>query len=163
MSDAEQFTDAPANNGDQTARDGRFAPGNPGGPGRKEGSRNKATLILDALADDDAKEILRKAIEKAKGGDVRAIEMILARVWPPRKSRPVNFELPSMANASDIMAGLQAVLDATAKGELTPDEASVIGGLIETKRKAIETVEIEQRLAKLEAAQDAQNGKGPRY
>jgi len=154
MTDETQPPEEPLKNGDQTeAPPGRFAPGNPGGPGRKDGSRNKATLILDALADGEANEILKKAVEAAKAGDMRAIDMILARVWP-RKSRPVNFALPPMVKAGDLVAGLQAVLDATASGELTPDEASVIGGLIEMKRKTIETAEIEERLARLEAAQE---------
>jgi hypothetical protein len=67
-----------------------------------------------------------------------------------------------MVKAGDLVAGLQAVLDATANGDLTPDEAQVIGGLIEMKRKTIETAEIEERLSRLEAAQEAQNSKGSR-
>jgi hypothetical protein len=156
-------TDDTAKNAEQPRVIGRpFPSGNPGGPGRKEGSRNKATLILDALADGEAEEILRKALDAAKGGDLRAIDLVLARVWPPRKTRPVNFTLPPMVKAGDLVAGLQAVLDATANGDLTPDEAQVIGGLIEMKRKTIETAEIEERLSRLEAAQEAQNSKGSR-
>jgi hypothetical protein len=37
-----------------------------------------------------------------------------------------------------------------AEGEITPDEASVIAGVLEAKRKAIETVQLEERVAKLE-------------
>ena len=51
----------------------QFKPGNPGGPGRKEGSRNKATLLLDKLAENDGEEILRQTLEDAKGGDFRRI------------------------------------------------------------------------------------------
>jgi hypothetical protein len=75
MSDTEQLSGTSSNNGDQTAPSGRFAPGNPGGRGRKEGSRNKATLILDAIADGEAQEVLRKASEAAKAGDLRAIDI----------------------------------------------------------------------------------------
>jgi hypothetical protein len=39
---------------------------------------------------------------------------------------------------------------AMAAGELTPDEAGAIAGVIEAKRRAIETVELEERLRKLE-------------
>jgi hypothetical protein len=35
-------------------------------------------------------------------------------------------------------------------GEIAPDEAAAIGGVLEAKRKAIETVDIERRLAALE-------------
>jgi hypothetical protein len=134
-----------------------FEPGNNANPaGRPAGSRNKATLILDALADGEAEEILKMVLEAATGGDARAQEMFLARCWPARKSRKVSFTIPPMEKASDLVTGLQAVLDATANGDLTPDEASTIGSLIEAKRKAIETAEIEQRLSRLEAAQEGQ-------
>jgi hypothetical protein len=151
------MTDENAGNiADQTRKRGKpFAPGNPGG-GRRHGSRNKATRVLDAMAESEAREILKKAIELAKAGDMRAIDILLARIWAPRKGRPVTFTLPPIATAQDVLAGLQAVIEATGRGELTPDEASVVAGLIETKRKALETVELEQRLAKLEEAHELQ-------
>jgi hypothetical protein len=37
-----------------------------------------------------------------------------------------------------------------AEGEITPDEAATIAGVLESKRKAIETVELEARIARLE-------------
>jgi hypothetical protein len=37
-----------------------------------------------------------------------------------------------------------------ASGEIAPDEAAVISGVLEAKRKAIEMVDIERRLAALE-------------
>ena len=37
-----------------------------------------------------------------------------------------------------------------ASGEITPDEAETIAGVLEAKRRAIETVEIERRLQVLE-------------
>ncbi len=44
-----------------------FEQGNSGGPGRPAGSRNKATLALDKMAEDDAKDIARKLLDAAKG------------------------------------------------------------------------------------------------
>jgi len=38
-----------------------------------------------------------------------------------------------------------------ADGEITPEEASAVASVIELKRKAIETQELEQRVAALEA------------
>jgi hypothetical protein len=137
-------------NGPKTAKQTRFAPGNPGGPGRPEGSRNAATLILDQLADGQAEGILKDVLDRAAGGDMRAAELILSRVWPPRKGRPVAFSPPSLTTADDIVAAIGAVLTATASGDLTPEEAMLVAGLLDTKRKAIETVEIEKRLTKLE-------------
>jgi hypothetical protein len=50
-----------------------------------------------------------------------------------------------------------AVVSAMGSGELAPDEASMIAGVLEAKRKAIETGDLEKRLAALEQ-QRANNG-----
>jgi hypothetical protein len=91
-------------NEDQTKKPGMFEPGGPGGPGRREGSRNKATLVLDQIADGAGEEILRTMVEAAKGGDMRAAELILSRIWPVRKGRPVSLDLPSIQTAADLNA-----------------------------------------------------------
>ena len=58
----------PSKNESQTAKpDTRFAPGNPGGPGRTQGSRNTATLILDRMADGEANAIFAQAYGQDPG------------------------------------------------------------------------------------------------
>jgi hypothetical protein len=52
----------------------------------------------------------------------------------------------------DVSAALGGVLAATAQGRLTPEEAATIAGVLETKRRVLETVEIEARVAALEQA-----------
>jgi hypothetical protein len=51
---------------ERTARGRPFAKGN---PGRKPGSKNKTTLIGEALLKEAEEQLLRKAIEMAKAGD----------------------------------------------------------------------------------------------
>jgi hypothetical protein len=43
------------------------------------------------------------------------------------------------------------VLEAVGGGELLPGEGQILTGIIETRRKAIETEELERRIAALEA------------
>lgn len=145
---------SPTKNGPKSKKKTWFARGNPGGPGRPEGSRNKATVLLDQLADGDAEAILGKVLEKARSGDMKAAELVLARVWPPRKGRRVSLSLPSIQSSHDVLSAISAVLEATAQGEITPDEAALVASLLEVKRRAIETVELEGRLTKLEAAKE---------
>jgi hypothetical protein len=140
-------------NGGKTRHPGQFKPGNGGGPGRPAGSRNRATLLLDKIADGDAAEILRKQLEKAKDGDARAAELILGRVWPARKSRPISLTLPPMDTAADIVRALGTIADAVAGGEITPDEGQAVAGVLEIKRRAIETDDLERRIAAIEQAQ----------
>lgn len=139
-----------ASKNDRKSRGKPFQPGNPGGPGRPEGSRNKATLLLDKMAGDDAEAVLRKQLELAKNGDQRAAEIVLSRVWPARKSRPVSLALPAISTAADVVAALGTVAGAMADGELTPDEAQAVSAVLEGKRRAIETVELEARITALE-------------
>ncbi len=127
-----------------------FRPGNPGGPGRPAGSRNQASIALDALAVDAAPAAMAKLTEAVATGDMRAIEILLSRIWPVRKGRPVNLSLPPVKNASDVVTALGHVADAMAAGDITPDEAQAVAGVLEGKRRAIETVELETRIAALE-------------
>ena len=139
----------PSNNVTQTG-DGRFKPGNPGGPGRREGSRNKATLLLDALADGEAETILNKQIEKAKEGDQRAAEFILGRAWPARRGRPVSVDLPPIETAADLVKALGVVASAVAGGELSPEEGDAVASILDAKRRAIETTDVLARIEALE-------------
>ena len=140
---------APSKYGKKSAET-QLKAGNPGGPGRPSGSRNKATLALDAVADESAKAILEKMVEAAKGGDMRAAELVLSRVWPVRKGRPVALSIPPIATAGDVVTALGAVADAVAGGEITPDEGAAVASVLEVKRRSIETVELEARLSALE-------------
>jgi hypothetical protein len=128
-----------------------FQPGQSGNPnGRPHGSRNKATLALESLLEGEGEAITRKAIEKAKSGDMTAIRLCLERLVPVRKDGPVSFNLPEMNNADDGAKAMAGVLRALADGDVTPSEASCVAGVIETYRKTLETAEFENRILALE-------------
>lgn len=79
-----------------------------------------------------------------------ALKLCMERIAPLRRGRPVRFELPVMKDSGDLVKSLGGVLQAVAAGDLTPDEGSTVAGIMNAKRLAIETVEIEQRLVALE-------------
>ena len=65
-----------------------FAKGN---GGRKLGSRNRATLLADALLEGEQEELIRKGIELAKAGDPQMLKFFLDRILPKErlvKDRP---------------------------------------------------------------------------
>ena len=140
--------DEPNDNGRKT--DGTFASGNKLG-GRKAGSRNAATLAVEALLEGEAEGLTRKAIELALGGDGPALRLCLDRIAPPRKDAPVSFDLPEVRSAADAVAASSALLDAVAVGEVTPDEAGRVMALLTAHKALVETADLEQRIEALEA------------
>jgi hypothetical protein len=118
--------------------------GNPSG--RPQGSRNKVSLAIDALLDGDAEKITRKAIEMALAGEMVALRLCLDRLAPARTDRPVLFGLPPIASTADLAKASAALLAAVATGELTPSEAAELGKLVEAYVRAVEVVEIQERL-----------------
>ena len=115
-----------------------FRPGQSGNPaGRPKGARNCATLAAEALLEGEAEALTRKAVDLALAGDTTALRLCIERLVPPRKDRPITFELPPMVNSGDAVQALGAVLKAVADGKITPSEALAVTGLIEAHRRAI--------------------------
>jgi Family of unknown function (DUF5681) len=130
---------------------GRWQPGASGNPaGKPPGARHAALLALDAIGAEAGKDIMAAVVTAAKGGDMRAADILLRRLWPERKGRPVQMDLPGIMAPSDIVAALGAVADAVATGELSPEEGAAVAGILEAQRRAVETVELERRIATLE-------------
>ncbi len=132
--------------------DGTFARGNPGGPGRPEGSRNKATLAVQALLDGEAEALTRKAIELAKDGDMAALRLCMERIIPTKKSRSVRLDLPDIKTADDVLAAQAVIFAAMADGKLMLDETITVSELLEKRRRTIESTDLEARLTALEKA-----------
>jgi hypothetical protein len=66
----------------------QFAPGNKAAAGRRK--RNEVALDAVAIHNlqlrvaKDIPTVIDKLMEKAKGGDMRATDMLLSRIWPVR-------------------------------------------------------------------------------
>jgi hypothetical protein len=142
---------APAKNRAKTGG-GKFQKGKSGNPsGRKPGSRNKKTLMLEHMSDDDRVAIVSKIIRQAKRGDRPSQKMIVDRIEPPRKGRAAPFPLPAIKTAAGVVDALASVTAAMAAGQLSPAEAVEISAVIELQRRAIEMQDVEARLHSLEA------------
>ena len=128
-----------------------FKKGQSGNPaGKKPGTRNKATVLLEALLDGQAEALTRKAIDMAKLGDPAMMRLCLERVIPVRRDRPVSFKLPELRTSQDAGKAALAILQATGTGELTPCEASELSKTVANYAETVRVCEIEQRLAEME-------------
>jgi len=76
---------------DGRAGGGRFAPGNPGGPGNPYGRQVAAlrAALLEAVTPDELRAVAAKLVELAKAGNVQAIRELFDRTL----GRPVEADL----------------------------------------------------------------------
>lgn len=127
---------------------GQFGPGN---PGRRPGSRNKATLAAQTLLDRGARKLAQTCLDRALAGDSVALKLALERILPAARERPLQIELPMPESAADVPATLQAIIRGAAEGTITASEAERLARCIETFARAHELAEFETRLKALEA------------
>ena len=128
----------------------QFQKGHPGGPGRPPGSRNKAYAKYDELARDSMEEAVRSIGAAAARGDTGAARLLLARLWPRAHDQVVELDLPPLDKPADLIGAYSALIAAIAKGEVSPEQGTKLGEMLDRKRLAIETVDIEARLTELE-------------
>ena len=126
---------------------GRFQPGNRGKP---KGARHRVTLAVEELLDGEAEALTRKAVEMALGGDTTAMRLCLERLAPPRRDRPVSFDMAPIATVQDIAEAGRALMSRVAQGEMTPTEAGEVMRLFEGLAKTIEISDLERRIKALE-------------
>jgi len=138
-------------NGEST---GRFQPGNPGKP---RGSRHRVTRAVEELLEGEAEGLTRAAIEKALAGDTVALRLCLDRIAPPRKGVPIAIDLPRVRSAEDAVAASAALLEAVTAGEVSPDEAAAVVGLLVSHKAIIETGDLEKRISELEKANETKS------
>jgi hypothetical protein len=106
--------------------EGRFAPGQSGNPaGRPKGSRNKATLIAEALLDDATGPVVATAIENALAGDGSMLRTVFQAICKKDPGRTIELDLPE-GSFGDPVAFLEATMRAVALGEITPQEAALL-------------------------------------
>jgi hypothetical protein len=133
-----------------------FKKGQSGNPaGKPKGTRNKTTVLLEALLDSKAEELTKKAIQMAEAGDPTMMRLCLERLIPPRKDRPLNFDLPPLKTTEDASLAQLKILENVAKGELTAPEAADVSKIIENYADTVRLTDIEQRLAEAEAREAA--------
>lgn len=122
-----------------------FAKGN---GGRKPGSRNRASLLADALLEGEQEELIRKGIERAKAGDPVMLKFFLDRILP--KERPVKIALPPIECHRDLTTACATIVQAVGAGELAPSEGSAVASLLASMARFIDDAEIEARLSSVE-------------
>ena len=112
---------------------------------------------MEGLLEGEAEALGRKAVELALAGEVSALRLCLERVSPVRRGRPVSVALSPCRDAAGLVEGGAALIAATASGDLTPDESSVMISMLSVQRQTIETADLEARIQALEGGGGAES------
>jgi hypothetical protein len=119
---------------------GRFTKGNPGGPGRPRNPVSSAALELDRLGTEVAQELMLNTIERARRGNLRATELVLQRIWPVRRHRPIELDPSPGDGLCNLLSEHAALAHAMMNGDITPQDAQaatrVFKALQEQMRRA---------------------------
>jgi hypothetical protein len=135
---------------------GKFAVGNPGGPGRPRGRRvsELRAAAEEAITPEVIRAVMKKVSLQALQGNLAAARILLERTLGRAAEVPVGEPLdiasPKLRTAADCTAALQKVADALVAGTIDTAAAKVLVDLIQTQAKLIEVGELEARLAELE-------------
>jgi hypothetical protein len=143
---------------------GRFVPGCSGNPaGKKPGTRNRATVLREALGAGEDIAAARIVIDKALSGDLVAARFVVGRLEPPPRGRPIELDLPQGASASDIVAAYDVTVRAMATGEITPDEALQVSRVLDGRLRALKLAARARKLARTaqKTEPSAARGRGP--
>ena len=137
---------------------GRFASGNPGGPGRPKG-RHETELrraAQDAATPDMVRGVLRKVAMQALQGNLTAarifLERTLGRPAEVPTCEPLGIDPPKLRTAAECTAAIQKLTDALCRGGIDVIQGNVLLDAIATQAKLIEVSDLEVRLAQLEQA-----------
>ena len=134
-----------------------FQKGQSGNPkGRPKGSRNKTTLIAQALIDGQAEALVKKAVQLALEGDLICLRICLERLVPMKKDAPIEIDLPDISTVANIPK-LFAVLTAKLREGMTRSEARTVMDLAQGVLKVLEVAELEQRVSPLEQKAKSRN------
>lgn len=159
------MTDEIPRNNAPSARRVRGRPFEKGNPGRRRGSRNKVAREVEELIRANSKAIASKLVERAldgRGNTTAGIALLRTIHGQAReRPQPIEFDMPPLKTAKDAMAALAAITAGVANGEIDPDSAKVLTGLVSEFRQTLVAVEQEERLQALESQTSTKTGNRP--
>lgn len=96
----------------------------------REAPAGHAADALEGLLDAHVKTIVQQLIDRAERGDPTALRLCMERIIPPRRERPVQFELPPLETPADAVAAIAAITAGLADGSLTAAEGLALARML---------------------------------
>lgn len=126
--------------------------GNPEGRPKGTGFRQQ---LFNSLVGPHREQLFNTAINLALDGNETLLRLFLERMMPARPTdNTVNLDIAGMelTKAEAVISLGENIFRGVASAELTPDEARVLMGSLDTLSKLIETNELAQRVEAIEKA-----------
>jgi hypothetical protein len=148
--------DAPTTAPEPRDPNGRFAAGNPGGPGRSKGKGYELQRAAqEAIEPRHIDALMKKALRMGLEGNLSAMRFVVERTCGKAPDAapvavPLDISPPKLRTAADCTAAIQRVTDAICAGNLDLLHGKVLLDAIATQAKLIEVGDLEARLAELE-------------
>ncbi|CAG1020078.1 hypothetical protein MTYM_00049 [Methylococcales bacterium] len=131
----------------------KFQKGRSGNPaGRPAGTSKPDTLRQSLGAHVPA--VIDAVVQKAKKGDMAAAKLILDRTVPAVKPRELRIAI-ELPEAGSLVERGDAVINAIASGTLLPGQGKDLLAALTAQARLIESTELLDRIAAIEAAQKA--------
>ena len=124
----------------------------------KQKSRSRGTPLLSV---EEVSEVMGLILDKGRGGSLDALRTV-ERHWR-LSDRPIELDLPPLVDAKSIAEAQARVIEASSDGKrLTPRQGLAFSTMIENRRRALETLEIEADVREIEEHDARERTKGRR-
>jgi hypothetical protein len=128
-----------------------FEPGNTFGRGRPPGSRNKTTQKAREILESYSETITRKGIFVALEGETKVLIALLGYILGKNGAVPIKISGLKFGTIEELDKSSEVILKKTVSGDLPSDQVQLISGLIEMRRRVIETRDLAARVHQLES------------
>lgn len=135
-------TDSASNNSKH-----KFKKGNTYGKGRPQGSRNNATLAVEATFEGERERLTRKCIDLALNGNVACLKTAIERICPVRKSAPIKLEgMPQITSVETAADAAEFLLQGIASGKISPLDGEILSRVLDKRIHALQITQIEAEI-----------------
>lgn len=101
-----------------------------------------------------------KVVEMGQDGDMNAAKFVLERlIPPPRKSPPVQIELPPIDTIEDVFSAHKFIISQMASGKISPEEAKHMTDIVSTHRESIFKLNYADKADEFRALLEQRNGR----
>ena len=121
---------------------------------------SRGAVALDEMGAEAGKKIVQVMLDRALDGDMRAADLLLSRIWPARRGRPVEIDTTPLKTAPDYVPAAANVVNAVMSGEMTPHEGQALSRMLDTQLRAFNAEEFERRLREIEDAAERKKDEG---